>query len=90
MGEILLTIANDGDWQPMALAYEEKHGYLNAYQLAEIYAYGGETETAFKWLSHTATYRDPGSSWSGISQLLRPLHADPRWPAYLKSVGLTD
>jgi len=90
MGEIMLAIANDGDWRPMAVAYEEKYGYLNAYQLAEIYAYGGDTENAFKWLSHTATYRDPGANWSGISQFLRPLHTDSRWPVYLKSVGLAD
>ncbi len=90
MGEILLAIANDGDWLSLAVDYEDKYGYLNAYQLAEIYAYGGDTEIAFKWLSHSATYRDPGANWSGISQLLRPLHTDSRWPAYLKSVGLGD
>lgn len=90
MGDIMLAIARDGDWRPMAVAYEEHYGYLNAYQLAEIYAYAGDTETAFQWLSHTATYRDPGATWSKISQFLRPLHDDPRWAPYIKSVGLAD
>lgn len=88
MGEILLTIKADGDWRPMAEAYEKKYGYLNAYQLAEIYAYGGDVENAFEWLEHTSTYRDPGALWSGVSQYLRPLHDDPRWGVYMRSVGL--
>ena len=89
-GDILLEIAQhpDGTWRDMAKAYEEKYGYLNSYQLAEIYSYGGDVETAFDWLEHTSTYRDPGALWSGASQFFRPLYDDPRWPAYLKSVGL--
>jgi hypothetical protein len=36
-----------------------------------------------------------GDEWDAISwirgdTLLKPLHSDPRWPAFLKKIGLTD
>lgn len=34
--------------------------------------------------------RDAGISWVRCDRVLKPLHADPRWPAFLKKIGLSD
>ena len=59
-----------------------------AYQIAEAYAYRGEIANAFEWLERAYAQRDPGVVYSSSDPLLRPLHADPRWPAFLRRIGL--
>jgi hypothetical protein len=56
--------------------------------LAEAYAYRGEPDPAFKWLEHARVVRDPEAWLSNISPFLAPLHKDPRWLPYLRSVGI--
>ena len=31
---------------------------------------------------------DGGVAWTKIDPLLRPAHADPRWDAFLRKIGL--
>jgi len=60
-----------------------------AYRVAEVHAYRGDNEAAFQWLQRSATTGAapcPDSEcwpagWVPTLPLLRPLHADPRWPA---------
>ena len=66
----------------------EGFGWTAAYQIAEAYAYRGEVEKAFEWLDRAHAQRDPGVTFSATDSLLRPLHADPRWPPFLQRMGL--
>ena len=61
-----------------------------AYKLAHIYAVRGQPDLAFKWLEHAWQQRDPGITWTKVAVLLRSLHADPRWPVFLRKIGLAD
>ena len=61
-----------------------------AYNIAEVYAARGETERAFEWLEWAYIQRDPGLSQMKPNPLLRALHADPRWGAFLRKMGLSD
>ena len=61
-----------------------------AYQIASVYAYRGETDRAFEWLERAYRQRDPGLGWSKEDFFLQGLHADPRWPAFLKKLGVAD
>lgn len=58
------------------------------YQLAEAHAYRGETDAAFEWLERSLETHDSGLTDATIDPLLRDLHGDPRWAAFLARVGL--
>ena len=60
-----------------------------AYQIAEVYAYRGETDKAFEWLERSYEQRDPGLGWTAIDPLLTSLMNDPRMPPLLEKAGLT-
>ncbi len=68
--------------------YVEKRRIGSAYQIAEIYSYRGEKDKAFEWLETAYKQKDGGLSEMKGSQLLRSLHGDPRWPAFLKKMKL--
>lgn len=62
----------------------------SAYQVAVVYGFRGEAERAFDWLERAYVQRDPGLSTMKSDPLLRSLHADPRWNAFLCKMGLAD
>jgi tetratricopeptide (TPR) repeat protein len=61
-----------------------------AYQIAEVQAARGDTDHAFEWLERAYTQRDLGLSQMKCDPLLCSLHADPRWDAFLRKMGLAD
>lgn len=60
----------------------------SGYQIAEVYAMRGDSESAFKWLDSARAHRDSGILGMLIDPLLRGLRADPRFPAMLHALGL--
>ena len=60
------------------------HAYLNA----QANAYRGNVDQAFEWLERAYVQRNPGLSQLKLQPLLRSLYHDPRWPAFVKKVGL--
>ncbi len=63
-------------------------GRDGAFQIAEIYAYRGETDKAFEWLDRAFAQRDGGLGELVGDPLLVRLKDDPRYPALLKRIGL--
>ncbi len=61
-----------------------------AYQIAEVYAYRGDKDKAFEWLERARRQRDPGLAASRRDPLLTNLQNDPRWNAFLHTMGLAD
>ena len=61
-----------------------------ACQVAAVYATRGEPNLAFEWLERAYTQRDGGLTEMKSVPLFRPLHADPRWDAFLHKMGLAD
>jgi serine/threonine-protein kinase len=68
----------------------EKASGTGAYQIAEVYAYRGERDKAFEWLERARQQRDGGLPSSRADTLLRNLHNDPLWDAFLHTMGLAD
>ena len=67
------------EWRAAAIAYEEKYGLGNSYQLAEIYAAAGDLDSTFQWLATTVRVRDPGAIAGLIVPFFDEAKADPRW-----------
>ncbi len=61
---------------------------LLAYQIAEVYAWRGETDKAFEWLQISFDNHDTGTLSLPIDPLMRGLHDDPRYKNLLARLGL--
>jgi len=60
---------------------------VEAYQIAEVYAWRGETEKAFEWLQIAFDNHDTGLLSLLIDPLLRGLRDDPRYHSFLGKMG---
>lgn len=63
-------------------------GEVASFQLAEIMAFGGDTEEALAWLQRARERRDPGMAALLGNPLLQSLHDDARWAELLRDLGL--
>ena len=61
-----------------------------AYNIAEVYAYRGDKDRAFEWLERARRQRDGGLCFLRCDPFLANLRADPRWNAFLRTMGLAD
>jgi len=61
-----------------------------AYQIAEVYGYRNDKDHAFEWLERARQQRDAGLPGLRADTLLPNLHGDPRWDAFLRTMGLAD
>src|SRR5438094_1422938 len=55
--------------------------------IAGVYAYCGEADKAFVWLDKAVEYGDGGLGEIVTDNLFDKIHADPRWPAFLRKIG---
>jgi adenylate cyclase len=67
-----------------------KTGETAAYQIAEAYGYRNDKDHAFEWLERARRQRDAGLPGLREDTLLPTLHDDPRWNAFLHTMGLAD
>ena len=58
------------------------------YQIAQIYAWRGEPDRAFKWLGRAVEQHDAGLTYLKYDPLLSGLRGDPRYKALLRKVNL--
>jgi adenylate cyclase len=65
-------------------------GETGAYQIAEVYGYRNDKDHAFEWLERARRQRDAGLPVLRADTLLPNLHDDPRWDAFLRTMGLAD
>ena len=69
---------------------KETSADIAAYQIAGVHAYRGEKDQAFEWLERARQQRDPGLQNTKVDPFLVNLHGDPRWQAFLHTMGMAD
>ena len=67
-----------------------KTGETAAYQVAEVYGYRNDRDKAFEWLERARRQHDAGMPGLRVDPLLKNLNDDPRWDAFLRTMGLAD
>jgi TolB-like protein/DNA-binding winged helix-turn-helix (wHTH) protein len=65
-----------------------KHHTIDAYQIAEVYAFRNQPDEAFEWLDRAYAQRDGGLILTKVDPLLKSLHKDQRYAALLKKLNL--
>jgi TolB-like protein/Tfp pilus assembly protein PilF len=58
------------------------------FQVAETYAFFGETEKSLEWLEKARTLHDPGIIWTRRDPFLVSIAGDPRYGAVLQRMGM--
>jgi hypothetical protein len=66
----------------------EKDRNFLAYQIAEVYAWRGESDKAFEWLQVSLDNHDTGTLSLLINPLMRGLRHDPLYSGMLAKIGL--
>ena len=69
-------------------ALVKDYGFNAAYQIAQAYAWRGQTDQAFQWLDRAFVQRDGGLAEVKYDPLLASLRKDPRYRALLTRMGL--
>jgi len=65
-----------------------KYHTSDAYQIAEVYAFRNQPDEAFEWLERAYAQRDADLPFTKVDPLLKSLHSDPRFAAFLKKIHL--
>jgi TolB-like protein/DNA-binding winged helix-turn-helix (wHTH) protein/Flp pilus assembly protein TadD len=65
-----------------------RHDTDSAYQIAQVYAFRGESGKSFEWLERAYKQRDSGLPDIKIDPLLKDLRHDPRYTDLLKKMRL--
>jgi DNA-binding winged helix-turn-helix (wHTH) protein len=89
-GQILTyhALGREQDSNAALAALIAKYPTLMAYQIAEVYAYRGESDKSFEWLDHAYKQRDPGLPEIISDPLFKNLRHDPRYAELLKKMRL--
>jgi TolB-like protein/DNA-binding winged helix-turn-helix (wHTH) protein len=65
-----------------------KYHVGEAYGIAAVYAFRNQSDEAFEWLDRAYAQRDGGLIATKVDPLLKSLHGDPRYVAFLKKLNL--
>ena len=68
-------------------ALTAKHENEAPTDIAYVYAYRGEADSAFAWLDKAVEYGDPGLAAIVTEPFFDNIRADPRWLAFLRKVA---
>jgi tetratricopeptide (TPR) repeat protein len=60
----------------------------NAYQIAEVYAFRNQSDKAFEWLDRAYVQRSGSLVEMRVDPIIKSLHKDPRFAAFLKKLNL--
>ncbi len=80
------TAASDRELQQLI----EQGAEVGAYQIAQTYAWRGETDKAFEWLDECLEIRDSGLASVLGDRVFESLWDDPRWEILLGKLKLWD
>src|SRR6266542_1267920 len=64
-----------------------KYHASNTYQIAQVYAFLNRSDEAFEWLDRAYAQRDSSLIGTKVEPLLKSLHNDPRFAAFLKKLN---
>jgi TolB-like protein/DNA-binding winged helix-turn-helix (wHTH) protein/Flp pilus assembly protein TadD len=82
------ALGREQDSKAALAALIAKYDTIASYQIAQVYAYRGESDKAFEWLDRAYEQRDPGLPEIKSNPLFKSLHQDPRYTQFLRKMRL--
>ncbi|HEX8802023.1 MAG TPA: tetratricopeptide repeat protein, partial [Terriglobales bacterium] len=71
-----------------ALSELMKYHASSAFEIVAVYAFRNQPDKAFEWLDRAYAQHDLNLNWTKVEPLLKNLHNDPRYAAFLKKLNL--
>jgi TolB-like protein/DNA-binding winged helix-turn-helix (wHTH) protein/Tfp pilus assembly protein PilF len=71
-----------------ALSELMKYHASSAFEIVAVYAFRSQPDKAFEWLDRAYAQHDLNLNWTKVDPLLKNLHSDPRYAAFLKKLNL--
>jgi serine/threonine protein kinase/cytochrome c-type biogenesis protein CcmH/NrfG len=84
------VLGNDGESRAALRELTEHHADDGPFQISGAHSMRGETDEAFAWIDRAFALRDAGLPFARYEFCFRPIHGDPRWPAFLARMGFTE
>jgi TolB-like protein len=56
-------------------------------EVAHVYAFVGDADSAFRWLDKAVAQNEPGLINQFLQPFYRPIQSDPRWQSFLEATG---
>jgi TolB-like protein/DNA-binding winged helix-turn-helix (wHTH) protein len=82
------ALGREQDSNAALAALIAKYHNLAPYQIAQVYAYRGQSDKSFEWLERAYEQRDPGLPEIKSNPLFKKLHHDSRYRELLKKMHL--
>jgi len=82
------ALGREQDSNAALAALIAKYHTLASYQIAQVYAYRGQSDKSFEWLERAYEQRDPGLPEIKSNPLFKNLRRDPRYTELLKKMRL--
>ena len=82
------ALGREQDSNAALAALIAKYHTLAPYQIAQVYAYRGQSDKSFEWLERAYEQRDPGLPEIKSNPLFKNLRHDPRYRGLLKKMHL--
>jgi TolB-like protein/DNA-binding winged helix-turn-helix (wHTH) protein len=73
-----------------ALSELMKYHASSAFEIVAVYAFRNQPDKAFDWLDRAYAQHDLNLNWTKVEPLLKNLHNDPRYAAFLKKLNLSN
>jgi len=59
-------------------------------EIAQVYAWTGDADSAFEWLDRSISQNEDGLASQFIIPLYQPIHSDPRWMEFREKSGASE
>lgn len=83
----LYSLGRQQEYEAMREKLIERWGAERPSEVAQVYAYVGDADTAFRWLGRAIDQNEAGLTEQVLFPFFRPIHDDPRWADFLERLG---
>jgi hypothetical protein len=84
------TLGRDAESEQALTTLISQHALLDAYQIAEIYAWRGKSDKTLEWLERSYAQHDFGLIDIKTDPFMTAVRPDPRFKAFLRKMNLSE
>ena len=86
----LRALGRQAEYEAALGELRERWGDRWPSEVAHVYAWAGDADTAFEWLDQSVAQNEDGLTNQFLRPILAPLHDDPRWQEFREQTGSSE